>query len=60
MKHNVIKLYPHTASHNKERTGAYRCRRSFSERILTIADTFATLSIGCCTLFCMYLAYTML
>lgn len=28
--------------------------------LFTIADTLATLAIGVCTLFCIYLAYTML
>ena len=60
MKNNVIELYPHTTSHNKARRSSYRYGRSFADHLLTIADTFATLSIGCCTLFCMYLAYTML
>lgn len=60
MKNNVIKFHPRSASHSKARSGVYRYSRTFSERLMMFADAFATLSIGCCTLFCMYLAYTML
>lgn len=56
MKNNVIEFYPYS-------TREYNTRRR-EEKIrlwlVTIADTLATVSIGCCTIFCMYLAYTML
>ena len=60
MRNNLIELYPNTAPKRKTRKSSHRYDRAFTDHLLTIADTFATLSIGCCTLFCMYLAYTML
>lgn len=55
MKNNVIELYPYNrrnaSNHRNERICCW---------LITIADTLTTISIGCCTIFCMYLAYTML
>lgn len=56
MKNNVIQLY----SHNNSRFATQQHEKRIRIWLLTIADTLATVSIGCCTLFCMYLAYTML
>lgn len=61
MKNNIIELsnYRNTATSNSTNAKFDHCRRIWS-LIASFVDMFATLSIGVCTVFCMYLAYTML
>ena len=60
MNNNVIELYRYTDT--KERWSNKTMFRSDLIRYwcFTIADTITTLSIGICTAFCVYLAYTMI
>lgn len=46
-----------TQSH---RAGIYARIQKICNLLARFADAVATLSIGVCTIFCMYLAYTML
>lgn len=61
MKNQVIELYEYrdcaakVNSREKHFPDHRTCRR-----IAAIADTVMSLSISVCTIFCMYLAYTML
>ena len=62
---NCIELYRYQdarkTSTAQERYEEFRFKSGMIRYwLFTIADTVATLSIGACTLFCMYLAYTML
>ena len=62
---NYIELYRYKDTAGKqaaqERFDHIRFKSSMVRYwLFTIADTVATLSVGICTLFCIYLAYTML
>lgn len=58
---NIIKLDNYLNNNEAEAEFHNSRRRSAAcIWIVTIADTVMTLSISVCTLFCMYLAFTML
>lgn len=60
MKNNIIELTNIQRTSVSHHISTYdRCRK-ICDLIARFADAAATLSIGVCTLFCMYLAYTML
>ena len=61
MKNNIIEFstYQHTFENNRNQSGYDRCQK-ICDLIVRFADAAATLSIGVCTVFCVYLAYTML
>lgn len=61
MKNQVIELYPY----GERNIPGKSPRETFSGwrlcyLLVTIADTIMTLSVSVCTIFCIYLAYTML
>ena len=61
MKNNVISLYRHTtAVTEKESFGASYHSRALRDWIATVTETIFTLTICGCSLFCVYLAFTML
>lgn len=58
---NIIKLNDYVSNNEAElEFHKHRRRSAACSWIVTIADTVMTLSISVCTLFCMYLAFTML
>lgn len=61
MKNQVIELsrYRHQKISYQYADEPY-ASKSLRCWLLTIADTIMTLSVSVCTVFCMYLAYTML
>ena len=62
MKNNMIYLSDYKAVNTNSVSAInYRAsKKNVYTKIVAIADAFATFSIGICTIFCMYLAYTML
>jgi len=61
MKNNVIELRNYTVSYKKEhqrtaQTNSYENLKWLS----AITDSIITLTISVCTMFCIYLAYTMI
>lgn len=66
MKNNVIELYNYCdtnafdyTAYNRRAQARFR-RNQIRYWLFTIVDTVATISITGCTLFCCYLAFTML
>lgn len=59
MKDNMIYLHNYTSAANKPSARSQKAHKLL-DYAAAVADTLATVSISACTIFCMYLAYTML
>jgi len=59
MNNNIIELGTYFDNNTYEHKFARR-QKTVCKWVATIADTILTLSISVCTIFCMYLVYTML
>lgn len=61
MRNNIIELYHYRDPRTNGRQAGISYRSSMIRYWLTtITETLLTLSVSACTIFCMYLAYTML
>lgn len=56
MKNNIIELYQNT----EHRTSHCHRQHRLLDQIAAVVDTIAMFAISVCTIFCIYIAYTML
>lgn len=58
MENNIVYLYNHSTE--KEKKGRYHQNTVYQTWFTAIADSIFSITISVCTIFCIYLAYTML